>query len=64
MKMNEEQLNRVVTEGKEALIALYNRGEQAIGVETLVDATMQLIHRACDEWCTTTGALTIGGHTK
>ena len=29
-KMNKEQLNRVVTEGKEALIALYNRGEQAI----------------------------------
>ena len=48
-KMIEEQLNKVITEGKEALIALYNRGEQAMRVETLVDATMQLIHRACDE---------------
>ena len=48
-KMNEELLNKVITEGKEALISLYNRGEQAMRVETLVDATMQLIHRACDE---------------
>lgn len=47
-KMDEKQLNSVIAEGKEALFALHDSGEQASGVDTLVDATMQLIHRACD----------------
>lgn len=47
-KLDKEYLDSVITEGKEALFAQHDSAEQASGVETLVDATMQLIHKACD----------------
>ena len=48
-KLNEELFDRVITNGKEALCALYDGIEQPDRLKTLIKATTQLIQKACDK---------------